>query len=92
MPSRTVVGLDEALQRIIESAERSDWDQLDQIAAKLLPALTAICEAPPPIAADEPKVTALLLRLHTAIERCKVRQAQISPLLEALSKKTPELP
>jgi hypothetical protein len=92
MPPRTMAGLDETLQTLIESAERCDWDQLDQIATKLIPALTAVCEAPPLKAGDSPKATELLSKLQTAIDRCLVRQAQISPLLDALSRKTPEQP
>jgi len=92
MPSRALASLDEMLQAVIDSAERGEWDQLDQIAGRLIPALTAVCEAPPVRAGDSTKVTALLLKLQTAIDRCEVRQAQISPLLDALSPTPPDRP
>lgn len=92
MPSQAMASLDELLQTLIDSAERGDWDQLDQLGGKLIPALAAACEAPPLQAGDSAEVAALLLKLQTAIERCSVRQAQISPLLDALSAKTPDRP
>lgn len=92
MPSHTLASLDEILQTVIDSAERGDWDQLDQIAEKLIPALTAVCETQPVKAGDSAKVTQLLLKLQTAIDRCIARQAQISPLLDALSPKTSDRP
>lgn len=92
MSSHAMASLDEILQAVIDSAERGDWDQLDQIAEKLIPALTAVGQAQPVKAGDAAEVTQLLLKLQTAIDRCIVRQAQISPLLDALSPKTPDRP
>jgi hypothetical protein len=90
MPSQAMASLDELLQSLIDGVERSDWDQLDQLAGKLIPSLAAICAEPPVQAGDSVPVAELLRKLQTAIELCSVRQAQISPLLDALSSKTPD--
>ena len=86
--SSPIATLDGILQIVIDSAEQGDWDHLDEIAGKLLPALGAVTEKQHMAslsAAGKARISELLLKLQTAIDRCAVRKTQISPLLDALS-------
>lgn len=89
MTANPRASLDDILQTLIDSAERGDWNELDQIAVRLIPALEAVEQAAPAKLADAQATRQLLLKLQTAIDRCTERKAQIGPLLDALSHKTP---
>lgn len=89
MTANARASLDDTLQTLIDSAERGDWNELDQIASLLIPALDVMDQAAPAQPADAQAIRQLLLKLQTAIDRCTERKAQIGPLLDALSHKTP---
>ena len=89
MPANVRASLDDILQTLIDSVERGDWNELDQIAGRLIPALDAVDQSAPAKPADTHAIRQLLLKLQTAIDRCTERKAQIGPLLDALSHKTP---
>jgi hypothetical protein len=82
--------LEISLQALIDCAEHGEWDKLDQIAGQLIPALDAANQATPGKAANAAEIRQLLSKLQTAIDRCTDRQAQIGPLLDAFSHKTPD--
>lgn len=90
MSANTHASLDDLLQKLIDSAERGEWDSLDQITSRLIPALDAINQTRPAKPADGAAIRQLLLKLQTAIDRCAERKGQIGPLLDALSHKTPD--
>lgn len=88
MPATARSSLDDILQTLIDSAERGEWDALDQIAGRLIPALNAVDHASLQEPVDAKAIRQLLQKLQAAIDRCTERKAQIAPLVDALSHKT----
>jgi hypothetical protein len=89
MPASARSSMESSLQALIDCAEQGDWGKLDQIAGQLIPALDVVAHSGPAKPADAAAIRQLLLKLQTAIDRCTERKAQIGPLLDALSHKTP---
>ena len=63
VPANVRASLDDILQTLIDSVERGDWNELDQIAGRLIPALDAVDQSAPAKPADTHAIRQLLLKL-----------------------------
>jgi hypothetical protein len=75
------------LSEVISAAESGDWEQLESLAqdyAKAADRLTRT-EHPPLSPEDRAAITTLLLHHEHAMQLCRERLQQITPLVQALS-------
>lgn len=77
------------LESLLDTAEKGEWETLDERHQELLLTMETVCSADAQFltkAASPAQIERILQLLHSAIEICSARKDQIAPLVNAFAK------